>query len=79
MITVVIGIVFLTNFPNEVANPVSLLKFRYFTEREALILSERVLRDDPSKRQVRTHVTWDEFRSTVSAMLSTGLRCLDQY
>ncbi|KAI9147230.1 alternative sulfate transporter [Paramyrothecium foliicola] len=64
--TIAIGIVFLTNFPNGVAKPVSLLKYRYFTEREAQILSQRVLRDDPSKEQVRTHVTWQEFKSTVT-------------
>ncbi|KAH7310576.1 major facilitator superfamily domain-containing protein [Stachybotrys elegans] len=66
IVTVVIGIVFLATFPKEVSNPVSLLKFRYFTEREAQILTERVLRDDPSKRQVRTHVSWEEFRATIT-------------
>jgi hypothetical protein len=64
-LTISIGVVFLISFPDEVANPVSLLRYRYFTEREAQILSERVLRDDPSKKQARRHVTWAEFRTTV--------------
>ncbi|KAF4447766.1 alternative sulfate transporter [Fusarium albosuccineum] len=61
--TVLVGIAFLITFPNQVSNPVSLLGYRYFTDREAQILYERVLRDDPSKAQLRQHVTWEELKN----------------
>lgn len=60
-----VGFVFLATFPNTTSNPKSLLRFRYFDEREARILTERVLRDDPSKAQVRRNVTWKELRAVV--------------
>ncbi|KAK0389066.1 hypothetical protein NLU13_2642 [Sarocladium strictum] len=66
IITVLVGVVFLLCFPNHVSDPVSLLKIRYFTEHETQILTERVFRDDPSKRQARTHVTWQEFKNTIT-------------
>ncbi|KAM0334504.1 hypothetical protein ACHAQA_001533 [Verticillium albo-atrum] len=64
--TVLIGIGFLITFPNKVNDPVSLLKYRYFTEREAQIIYERVLRDDPTKAQPKSHVTWAEMKSTLT-------------
>lgn len=63
--TVLIGIGFLTTFPNKISDPVSNLGYRYFTEREAQIIYERVLRDDPTKAQPKRHVTWAEIKSTV--------------
>ncbi|KAM0604208.1 hypothetical protein ACHAP1_005905 [Verticillium nonalfalfae] len=63
--TVLIGIGFLTTFPNKINDPVSILGYRYFTEREAQIIYERVLRDDPTKAQPKRHVTWAEIKSTV--------------
>lgn len=48
------------------SKPVSILGFRYFDERESQILYQRVLRDDPTKAQVRQNVTWEEIRNVVS-------------
>ncbi|PNH46476.1 hypothetical protein VD0004_g1694 [Verticillium dahliae] len=64
--TVLIGIGFLTTFPNKISDPVSNLGYRYFTEREAQIIYERVLRDDPTKAQPKRHVTWAEIKSTLT-------------
>ncbi|KAM0522802.1 hypothetical protein D7B24_002753 [Verticillium nonalfalfae] len=64
--TVLIGIGFLTTFPNKINDPVSILGYRYFTEREAQIIYERVLRDDPTKAQPKRHVTWAEIKSTLT-------------
>jgi hypothetical protein len=41
------------------------LRFRYFDERELKILLERVLRDDPSKANGKTHVTRQELKKAV--------------
>ncbi|KAJ4174975.1 hypothetical protein NW754_005394 [Fusarium falciforme] len=64
--TILVGIAFLVTFPTQVAKPVSLLGFRYFNEREAQILYERVLRDDPTKAQVKQSVTWEEMRNVLT-------------
>ncbi|KAJ4248370.1 hypothetical protein NW762_012700 [Fusarium torreyae] len=64
--TVLVGIAFLLTFPDEVIKPVSILKVRYFTERESQILYQRVLRDDPSKAQVGQHVTMKEIKSALT-------------
>jgi sugar phosphate permease len=65
LFTILIGVLFITLFPRSSSNPVSLLKFRYFSEREAQILQQRVLRDDPTKFQPRRSVSWAEARATV--------------
>ncbi|KAK3300565.1 major facilitator superfamily domain-containing protein [Chaetomium fimeti] len=64
LFTILIGVLFITLFPRSSGNPVSLLKFRYFSEREAQILQQRVLRDDPTKFQPRRSVSWAEARAT---------------
>ncbi|VUC26854.1 unnamed protein product [Clonostachys rosea] len=62
--TVLIGLTFLLFFPDQVTNPKSLLGLCYFNERETQILYQRVIRDDPSKKQVGTHITLEDFKST---------------
>ncbi|KAF4973355.1 hypothetical protein FSARC_333 [Fusarium sarcochroum] len=64
--TILVGIAFLLTFPDQVIKPVSILKVRYFTERESQILYQRVLRDDPSKAQVGQHVTMKEIKSALT-------------
>ncbi|KAH6678850.1 major facilitator superfamily domain-containing protein [Plectosphaerella plurivora] len=64
--TVLIGIFFLAVFPKSTSNPTSLFGARYFTERERLILTERIIRDDPSKAQPRQRISWKELRETLS-------------
>jgi hypothetical protein len=64
--TVLIGILFLAVFPRSTGNPTSLLSLGYFTERERLIMVERIIRDDPSKAQPRQRITWKESKDTVS-------------
>lgn len=61
------GFLFIALFPRSPSNPVSLLGFNYFTEREAQILTARVVRDDPSKVHAKTHVSRGELKDAVSA------------
>jgi hypothetical protein len=63
--TILVGILFICLFPLSAENPVSILGLRYFSEREAQILQQRVLRDDPTKAQKRKNVSWDEIKATV--------------
>lgn len=53
-------------FPGQVSNPVSLVGFRYFSAKEAEILAQRVLRDDPSKSVMRRYINRQELLSAVS-------------
>ncbi|PKS08524.1 hypothetical protein jhhlp_004909 [Lomentospora prolificans] len=64
--TILIGFVFLAVFPHSAANPVSLLRIRYFTEREAQILHQRVLKDDPTKAHSSKNVKWAELKSALT-------------
>jgi hypothetical protein len=64
--TILVGILFIALFPLSSANPVSLLGFRYFSERESQILQQRVLRDDPTKFQPRRNVTLGEVKAALS-------------
>lgn len=64
--TIMIGIMFLTLFPKSPSDPTSLVGFRYFTPREAQILTYRVLRDDPSKAHAKSHVSRDELKRTLT-------------
>lgn len=61
-----VGFFFIALFPRSTSNPVSLLGFRYFTEREAQILTARVLRDDPSKVHAKTHVSRGELKDALT-------------
>lgn len=65
LFTILVGVLFVMLFPRSSGNPFSLLGFRYFSEREAQILQQRVLRDDPTKFQPRRNVSWAEAKSTV--------------
>lgn len=65
LFTILVGILFICLFPASSGNPVSLLGIRYFNEREARILQQRVLRDDPTKAHTRRNVSWAEIKSTV--------------
>lgn len=71
LFTVLVGILFLCLFPKSPSNPVSLLGYRYFSERESQILQQRVLREDPSKIQARESVSMAEVKATVSFPLFT--------
>ncbi|AEO70550.1 uncharacterized protein THITE_2122161 [Thermothielavioides terrestris NRRL 8126] len=64
LFTILVGVIFIAFFPLSPANPVSLLGIRYFSEQEAHILQQRVLRDDPSKFQPRRSVSWAEIKAT---------------
>ncbi|KAF7551472.1 hypothetical protein G7Z17_g4976 [Cylindrodendrum hubeiense] len=63
MFTVVVGVLFLSLFPQNTANPVSLLGVRLFNEREAKILTKRILLNDPSKRDVKVHISRQEMKN----------------
>lgn len=64
-----VGLIFLALFPKSTAHPVSLLGLRYFNEREAQILTQRVLRDDPTKFQPRRNVSLAEVKAAVRIFL----------
>ncbi|KAL2157990.1 hypothetical protein VTH06DRAFT_4799 [Thermothelomyces fergusii] len=64
MFTVLVGALFVALFPRSPGNPVSIFGIRYFSEREAHILGQRVLRDDPTKIQPRQNVSWAEVKAT---------------
>ncbi|KAH7008519.1 major facilitator superfamily domain-containing protein [Ilyonectria destructans] len=63
MFTVVVGILFLSLFPQSTANPVSLLGLRIFTEREAKILTKRIMINDPSKINVKVNISRQELKN----------------
>ncbi|CAG9984587.1 unnamed protein product [Clonostachys byssicola] len=64
--TILVGIAFLTIFPTSVSKPVSLVGIRFFSERESYILSRRILADDPSKAELKTHVSWQEVKNVLT-------------
>ncbi|KAH7041593.1 alternative sulfate transporter [Microdochium trichocladiopsis] len=64
--TVLSGIAFLCFFPGLPDNPVSLLRISFFTEREAFIAKQRLLRDDATKEAKRGKVDRTSIRRTVS-------------
>lgn len=53
--------------PNSPTNPVSLMRKRYFSERESTILVERVLRDDPNKGVKHESIAWRDVKAVVSS------------
>ncbi|PKS08198.1 hypothetical protein jhhlp_005474 [Lomentospora prolificans] len=63
--TILVGIAFLFTIPQATDKPFSILGYRYFTERESAVLTERVLRDDPSKAQPKRHVSWSEIKAVL--------------
>lgn len=65
LFTIAVAIVFISLFPDNVSNPVSLLGFRPFNERETYILTKRVIHDDPSKAHVKPHVSKKELTNVV--------------
>lgn len=69
MFTVVVGILFLSLFPQSTANPVSLLGLRIFTEREAKILTKRIMINDPSKINVKVNISRQELKNVVCIIL----------
>lgn len=71
--TVATAIYFMVSFPKSPDSPVSLTGIRWFTEKEAHILQNRVFLDDPAKAQGRRHVSWAELKRTVrrSTLLPT--------
>ncbi|GJC86441.1 putative transporter YIL166C [Colletotrichum liriopes] len=83
-LTVLVGIAFLFLFPKSTSNPVSILGTRFFNEREARILTERVLRDDPAKAQPRLYVSSAELKSAMLSILlgflsTQGLLAREQF
>jgi hypothetical protein len=63
--TICVGVALIVLFPRNPANPVSLCRFSIFDERERHILVQRVLMDDPSKRQPRPNIPWTDVKKAV--------------
>ncbi|OKL57205.1 hypothetical protein UA08_07359 [Talaromyces atroroseus] len=57
---IVVGAIFILLFPRDVASPLNIFGYAYFTERETEILVRRLLLDDPSKAQRRRNINKDE-------------------
>jgi len=74
LFTILCGFIFLFLFPRSTARPVSLAGVRFFSERESQILTQRVLRDDPSKFQPHKNVSLAEVKATVRCPRSQNLR-----
>jgi len=70
LLTIVAGVVFVVLFPGTPSNPVSLAGVRLFTEREQLILRERVFLDDPNKRTAKKSIP---ARDVLKALASVKL------
>lgn len=58
-------------FPKSPLHPVSLFRIRWFNERDAHILTTRVLVDDPARSQARKHVRWKDIKEMVRAIINT--------
>lgn len=63
LFTILVGALFAAFFPASAANPVCLARIRYFDEREAAILVQRILVDDPTKAHARKNITGAELRN----------------
>ncbi len=63
IVTVTAGIVFVCFFPGTPSNPVSLVGLRFFSEREQMILRERVFLDDPTKRTGKKDIQFRDVRA----------------
>ncbi|KAK0751655.1 alternative sulfate transporter [Schizothecium vesticola] len=57
VLTIAAGFVFISLFPKNPANPVTIFGYRYFSERESQILQRRVTLDDPTKAEPRRTLT----------------------
>lgn len=66
LFTILVGILFVALFPKDPSHPVSFLGLKYFNDREAMILQQRVLRDDPSKIKTGRTITGKQIKDTVS-------------
>jgi hypothetical protein len=66
VLTIAAGFVFISLFPKNPANPVTIFGYRYFSERESQILQRRVTLDDPTKAEPRRAVSWAELKQTAS-------------
>lgn len=66
VLTIAAGFVFISLFPKNPANPVTIFGYRYFSERESQILQRRVTIDDPTKAEPRRRVSWAELKQTAS-------------
>ncbi|ROT35139.1 alternative sulfate transporter [Sodiomyces alkalinus F11] len=66
LFTIFVGATFICFFPKSPSEPVSIFGYRYFTEREAQILTARVLRDDPTKAQKNKHMRWKEIKDALT-------------
>ncbi|CAM1508045.1 Fc.00g048930.m01.CDS01 [Cosmosporella sp. VM-42] len=64
--TILVGVIFLSLFPDSVSNPVSILGLRAFNGRETYILTKRVLKDDPSKIHAKPHVSKQELKNVLT-------------
>jgi MFS family permease len=60
---VVIGVIFIALVPKSTSNPVSSFGIRFFSERDAYILTQRVLLDDPSKVRAKENISKKEIKS----------------
>ena len=65
LFTISVGLIFIGLFPKSPSHSVSLLGRRYFNEREAQILSQRILKDDPSKAKEGRSVSKKELVDVV--------------
>ncbi|KLJ11948.1 hypothetical protein EMPG_09637 [Blastomyces silverae] len=66
LLTIIVGFLFLALFPAGPDNPVSMFGYRYFTEREAKFLSQRVLADDPKKAKGGNSISLKQLKGAVS-------------
>lgn len=64
--TIAIGLVMLVALPNSPADPVSLLRIRYFSKSESRILVTRVLRDDPNKAIKHRTIAWRDVKAVLT-------------
>ncbi|KAF1814346.1 alternative sulfate transporter [Eremomyces bilateralis CBS 781.70] len=64
--TVLVGFLWFAIFPKSTKDPVSLLGFTVFNDRERHILVNRVLLDDPSKAIQRPHIEWSELKKALA-------------
>jgi hypothetical protein len=63
---VVIGVIFIALVPKSTSNPVSSFGIRFFSERDAYILTQRILLDDLSKVRAKENISKKEIKSFVS-------------
>lgn len=67
--TVFVAGLFVLLFPKSSQNPTSIVGINFFTERQAQMITARVIRDDATKAQLRKHVSRKEIKDGVSDLL----------